>query len=516
MTTGKPFFNKPFGAESCEKERAQVGSAYSEYYFRYTPFNDIAMNPDHYLFIGRRGAGKTSLAHYFTFQNSIRNAHCIDVDEPKIYADVLNRVSRLAGGTTIAANSRIVAIWEYVLWNLIIAEYGKHDESLKSASAIVGPSHGWCSLIKKLLLSLLNKYFDDSTGELSGHLEDLLLAPHFKDAQSKVLRLAATKPIIVAIDSLEKYAINDDPMMRSTAALIEATSNLHSAYVRYGIHVKVFVSAEIYPHIADSVISNYSKYIQNPVHLHWRPKDLVRLVCWRLNEFFRLQEEHKSFYKPSINWESPRDVVTGVWNPLFGTHVVNGRGRSEPTIGYVLRHSQLRPRQLVLFCNLVADESPRFPIIDQSDLVRAIKRQERELATEVLNSYSEIYPNIARIVTALHTCPAKFPARALDKLAPTTASQWPAGDYSPFRFRELLAELGILGRIREVRNGRDGMAYVDADFEYAVQDRLSIADSDECVIHPMFFEKLRVDTHAKIIVYPFPEHPDFQDYDYGG
>ena len=51
---------------------------------------------------------------------------------------------------------------------------------------------------------------------------------------------------------------------------------------------------------------------------------------------------------------------------------------------------------------------------------------------------------------------------------------------------------------------------VEADFEYAMHDRLILSNDDECVIHPMFYSKLQVEKNGWI-VYPFPDHEDFKE-----
>lgn len=69
-----------------------------------------------------------------------------------------------------------------------------------------------------------------------------------------------------------------------------------------------------------------------------------------------------------------------------------------------------------------------------------------------------------------------------------------------------MAELGIVGRVRGEHKD-----VVAADFEYALLDRLTLGEQDTCVIHPMFYSMLNVTVDKKVKVYPFPDHPDFQD-----
>jgi hypothetical protein len=80
-----------------------------------------------------------------------------------------------------------------------------------------------------------------------------------------------------------------------------------------------------------------------------------------------------------------------------------------------------------------------------------------------------------------------------------------------------VAELGIVGRVRKERNVggiRDVAAYTkyfQVDFEYFAKDRLAITDTDDCAVHPMFYDKLNVGIDRRTIVYPFPDHPEYAE-----
>jgi hypothetical protein len=82
----------------------------------------------------------------------------------------------------------------------------------------------------------------------------------------------------IAIDTLENYAVNDEAMMRATAALIQCASNFSRAYAHQNLQLKVFVMAEIFPYLKEEVVLNTLKFVRDEVHLHWRPKELMTLI----------------------------------------------------------------------------------------------------------------------------------------------------------------------------------------------------------------------------------------------
>lgn len=72
----------------------------------------------------------------------------------------------------------------------------------------------------------------------------------------------------------------------------------------------------------------------------------------------------------------------------------------------------------------------------------------------------------------------------------------------------MVTELGIVGRQRRGPSSPQGI--VEADFEFLLEDRLFLTEKDVCVIHPMFHRKLNTDAESGVVVYPFPDHPEFK------
>ncbi len=502
----------PFGEECCEAEIKILREKYSDYFFLQAPFNNDAIDQETYLIIGRRGSGKTSLAQYFSFQNQIKNCKCIDVDEPNIYYNVLSKVSRLAASSTDIAIPRIVNIWEFVIWSLIFEEYKDLCPEAKAATYVNPLKKSAAYIVKELLVSLINKFAGKEFDHLSDELENFLCSSTIKNAKSAILKITKRKPIIIAIDSLERYSVNDEAMMRATAALIECASNFNIEYSSKGVHVKAFISAEVFPHLRESEISNTSKYVRDEKYLHWRPKDLVRLVSWRFYKYLEKNGQLKPESKTDIDWEDFESVLLKMWIPYFGKEITNRSGLIERTFPYVIRHTQMRPRQIISLLNEIAKQSKKnrdYPNFSQKTMVYSIRHTEKKLATEVINSYSSTYKNVGKIIDALNGVPSIFKGNLLDKRAPISASEWPMGNYSSSNFKQLVAELGIVGKIRHWNKDKK---IIEADFEYALEDRLPLLSDDDCVIHPMFFEKLSIDrSENKVIILPFPDHPDYDD-----
>ncbi len=502
----------PFGEVSCESEREVFREDYESLFFRSSPFNLTAIDKSNYLFIGRRGCGKTSLAHFLTFQNAIPSARCIDVDEPAVLEDVLNELARRAVDVNNLSSYSISRIWEHIIWSLIFELFKEQDDTIRDACVLSTRENSPTRLLRDLVKHFINKLLGDDSGEWTDDMEACLASSSFEQGKQKILELTEASPVFVAIDTLEeRHSIENVAMLRVNAALIECSANFNTRFASKGIFLKTFISAEIYPHLAENEISNTTKYIRNPVYLQWRPKDILRLASWRLHVFLASHPTANIKLPDSCDWDNYQDVRKKAWLPYFGSRITNGRNCEEDSFSYVLRHTQLRPRQFVILCNAIAENAVRdntFPKFHNKHVVDGVRTTEKILSTEIINSYSKLYPNVGNIVRAITKFPTLFKGKQLDKIAPSTASEWPQGDYSQFRFRQVLTELGIVGRVRQLDTGKH---YIEADFAYAMDDVLNIRDGDDCVIHPMFFQKLSIDRKEPWIVFRFPDHPSFDD-----
>lgn len=204
-----------------------------------------------------------------------------------------------------------------------------------------------------------------------------------------------------------------------------------------------------------------------------------------------------------IKWSNHKEVLERLWEPFFGAALINNSGMQERTFVYILRHTRMRPRQLIYICNEIADQAldaGEFPKFAAERTRAGLKKAEGELATEIINSFRFTHPNVDRIVDALSGMPKVFSGAELDKRAKDTKSEWQRDAYSLTNFRQLVTELGIVGRVSK-KNEQAG--YIDADFEYSSTERIAIMPRDECVIHPMFYTRFNVQLDQTIRVMPF-------------
>jgi len=500
---------EPFGEADCESDLKVLGSSeYSKYYFDHTRFTREALSPKVFLIIGRRGAGKTALSQFFSFQQLMPRVTTIEVDEPAVFQQLMSKIAESAASTREVAIPRLVKIWEFVIWSTIFWQLRERDSRIKAAVTFADHADQVSTFIRHVLMTLVSRFIETDNA-LADELEDFINNERVQRAKKAVLEIVKGSKVIIALDTMENYAVRDESMMRSMGALIQCASRFSRNYARHGIYLKVFIMAEIFPYLKEEVSLNPLKFIHDEIYLQWRPKDLMRLISWRYDRY--LKGNNLTIPTTSkVDWDNHHDVLREKWEPYWGKTLKTRQDLIEETFPFVLRHTQLRPRQLIVLCNSIArisQDGESFPKFGPDSIIAGVQRAEKRLAEEVMNSYSSVYPGAARIAEALSGLPLIFKGNELDKRAPQTASQWPPGEYSSYAFRQFVSELGIVGRVRNVS---EKTGIVEADFEYAGDSRISLLVNDLCVIHPMFYKKLNIRMTKNLCVYPFPDHEEFK------
>ena len=163
----------PFGEADCESEVKLLKKEYSEYFFYETRFNSLALDPNVFLIVGRRGSGKTALSQFFSFQKQLRNTIAVDVDEPVAFEQILEKVSKLTMQSREVAIPKIAKIWDFLIWLIIFRELKDQDIRIRTA-CIFGDKNGKVSSFIRHTLSALVNHFLDTEGDLLSELEAIL------------------------------------------------------------------------------------------------------------------------------------------------------------------------------------------------------------------------------------------------------------------------------------------------------------------------------------------------------
>ncbi|MFM9110595.1 MAG: hypothetical protein ACKOPN_08430, partial [Prochlorococcaceae cyanobacterium] len=195
-------------------------------------------------------------------------------------------------------------------------------------------------------------------------------------------------------------------------------------------------------------------------------------------------------------------------------HVVNGIGHPEDSLAYILRHTQLMPRQLLLILNSIfqlaySDEVKTYPVVDATSVVVGIKHVESRLTQEVCSAFRNRYPELKAVCeSVIKYLPLIFDEGILHNVFNLHGKKaFALGDFDDFK--RMLVEAAVVGRVVNDVGDR----YVEGMFEYTAAHKLIISTDDKLCLHPIFAEvfhfKKSSDDRA---IYPWGTDPDCDDY----
>ena len=290
--------------------------------------------------------------------------------------------------------------------------------------------------------------------------------------------------VVVLLDSLDEYSLETEEVKRAIAGLLKCVGRFPARFDR--IHLRFCLPAELH-HRFKEISSNPAKDFQQCLILRWHPKELISIAAQRLKIYLR--EHHPQFYRErqlEAAEADDRKSAERILYSILPPTVINGRGATEDTLVYLLRHTQLLPRHLLMYLNRICDRANlqdciNEPVVTADHLLGGVHQIEETLIQELFGAYQPIYPLARQVCEAcLPELPQKFPNGVLQKVFNRHGKKKMHSDDFAI-FKRMLVEIGAIGKcVAETER------YVEGEFEYTASDKLSISVQDELCLHPMF------------------------------
>ncbi|MEM9806270.1 MAG: hypothetical protein AAF959_13405 [Cyanobacteria bacterium P01_D01_bin.56] len=316
-----------------------------------------------------------------------------------------------------------------------------------------------------------------------------------------------SKKVVVLIDSLDEYKLNAE-VTGSIAGLLKCVGTFNSR--QHCADIRLCIPAELY-HVFSSASSNPAKDFSSEVLLHWHPRELIVLACRRFQLYLHLYYPY--YYETYANRDYIQfDQSLGILEEFIPSEISNGLNFTERTIVYLLRHTQLLPRHLLLILNSVFRHkrySTGRPKVNRDDIVKGVAASESLLTDEIFTSYKHVYRNAKRF---MERCIPELPFRFEHSMLAEVFEKVVKDIYDDdiHAFTRMLIEIGILGKYIRSEGG-----YHEALFEYTVSNQLHFSLTDSFCIHPLFLNKFSAgyDASDHVTVYPYGTNP-YTDEDY--
>lgn len=489
---------------------------------------------DDILFLyGRRGTGKTAFIRMF--DHDIRNGEVKRIigskiiDKQKSYDHLTSSVR----GSPIAdyPMNELVSIladkWKWIittsamiaLYESLNKESGKQAQEIKilhdflkgqnmlsSKNGFSDPSDPIERVTNTLASNLAEiEYSSIKTGLALSKTIKQLKTPEYQEALrvfNSILN-SRKKYVCVLIDSMEVYDLNDKIGSSAISALIRAALHYYNHKESERILVKVAFQIEIYNQIHQL---NPGKSLTRELIILWRYKELLCLLAKRFQA--RINDFQFSFTCSLNNY---RNALNFLYKHL-PQYVVSQQGVKFDTLAYIVRHTQKKPRHMIVMTNVILTIAEYLKIDDRplpQDFIRAAVHTNLNIIfEESFSIYDHIYLGgkqgaeklIKRVLTEM---PHRFYLNELDKSIGDASSLREEYGISRESMRRLLLESGAIGQINKISpKSLGGKDFIEATFEYQIKGELDANYRSEYVIHPMLYQDYKIEVNFKDYVYP--------------
>ena len=467
------------------------------------------------IIIGRKGSGKTSYLKSVCFDPNY--TYVVSLKTSEALSRVIRSISLLTD-TEVFCES-VTDLWKTVIYIGLFGEI-RHKLPITSRSkslindylAKIGLRDG--GTIDDILWKIAEIISERAKDKNHGILAEVIKV---FDAVSFKLILETleaelkrkNRRAVILLDSLDDFKLHIDVVADAIQGLLKFIGETNLPAAR--IDVRFCLPAELY-HQFISLSTNPNKDFKRKVILHWTAAELVSLATHRLILFGKVHEDHPlsiSYELKSIDHgHSPK-----VLKKILPTKVTCGLGVEEDPIAYILRHTQLLPRHLLIILNSICNMSRKYPgtqstKLSEEALRKGVSAVEATLVQEIFVAYKSVYPNAEAVCKAcIPELQHKFSIGDLERVFRREGKKTMGSDEFA-SFKRMLIEMGIIGR---VTNDQD--RYIQAQFEYTVPHQLVTSKDDVLCIHPLFTEIFAAKTtHDGRPVYPYGAQIEDSDY----
>ena len=468
------------------------------------------------IIMGRRGSGKTSYLRTVYFDKQYD--YYTEIRTATILENISKVIQEMAKEGAIFAET-LSDLWEKILWTCVLSEIRKRQCLPSSNSYVVSDYLDKVGVknsdtVDDVLRKLAEIFEDAKTTNPRDGISEVLKRfdkKNFDNAKSAVIDglNASRKTFVVLMDSLEDFQLNIASVKYSLQGLLKCVGSMNKP--KDVVDIRFCLPTELYRTIIE-ISSNQTKDFKRALRLEWKASELVLIGAQRLMYFLAL------YYPNFIKGKSPddeirRDEALALFRAVLPEKITNRAGFQENTISYILRHTQLLPRHFIMLLNSifrrasVTQSLAPFPMSEEK-ITHGIRDVEEPIVREIFGAFKMIYP------TAEETCRRCLPELghefSIGDLHRVFTQHGKAvfGSDNLFDFERMLLEIGAMGRV-----DRDKAAdiYIQGNFEYNIEHKLSISNDDKLCIHPLFSGIFRGSGNRDRPVYPYGSSMDDED-----
>lgn len=476
-------------------------------------YDALKTNPS--LIIGRRGSGKTAYLHSIFLGHEFGIVH--EIKTSKTFSQIVQAIEK--GTPSVVLSESVAELWDelfyFALFSEVAQKYKKERKELRLLDDYLAKnSLKGTSGVDSFLWTVIHSLREKAGGNLIGAIANIVTevtGVSFEDAKSIVSDVLTKKGqrAILLLDALEQYPTAIESVANAISGLLKCVGQFNERNDR--LNVRLCLPAELY-HVFLDVSSNPLKDLSNSLTLHWVAGELLSVAARRLRLYLQLYFPDQLHGSRSIAVDS-RANVQAFLRGYLPAQITNGLGQTEDCLAYILRHTQLQPRHLLMYLNSIFEkqrklDSSEYPKISEQAVKTGIAEIEHRLCQEVFSGYQTLYPTAKDLCEAcVPELPLAFSNSQLHRVF-NRGGKKASGCRDYWEFRRLLIETGIVGRVIG-----ETERYLVGRFEYTEPHKLVVATEDSLCLHPVFAEVYNFKNNGTSkTIYPYGTDPDADDH----
>ena len=471
------------------------------------------------LIIGRRGAGKTAFLQSIHLNPTYKVI--IELPTHKAFREIVDSIQKMGRGTAVFAEE-ISDLWNMIFWHTILVrltEFGGKSEDLNAIKQYVS-SVGLkkimspYNVMRAIIKILKERGGDNPLSMISEFLDEIMFnGITFTEARTAAIEFLERNNMraIILIDALEDFQLDNETMCHAVAGLLRCQGSFH--FPGSPCELRCCIPSELY-HNLIYLSSNPNKDFQHRVLIHWHASELIQLAAHRYSCFLQLYHPdlHTQFSHLDLH---KRFGATTFWHSLLPISIKNRVGIVEDPLAYILRHTQLLPRHLLMYLNQISLKSQKRndnPVqFESTAIMDGVYETENTICQEIFSAYKYIHPGARHASErCISHLPFYFSDGELHKVY-NRRGKVVQGIFDYEEFKAMMIEIGAIGR---VTNKTD--RYIIGLFEYTVPHKVIASTYDELCLHPVFtevFHAIKPEPGEETrVVYPYGSDIDGEEF----
>jgi hypothetical protein len=333
------------------------------------------------------------------------------------------------------------------------------------------------------------------------------------ESQLSDLLIENSLNVVVTFDNMEEHRFVET-QNAVLAGLIAAVGRFMGAQHR-SVDVKLCLPAELFQRMKE-ITFRPDKDLAKIQYLHWNPAELLHLAMRRLLVYFEAWEHQELEFVHDAQF-SDRKALRSFWHRYLPEKITNGLGVREDTLNYILRHTQLLPRQLVSILNSIiarsrkAGSDPFSEPFSELDVVKGVEDSEEPSLLASCKMFEPLYPDLRNILNAvLPRMQRESTYGELQSIWNSSGKKYMYGnDSASYRaFLQLMFAVGVLG-VKVIDECT--ATYSVARFAFNTKYALQVSDKDILCVHPMYSRVFNLmKSGSALVVLPRGSDFDFE------